>query len=126
MKGFWRNGGKYQALEFGIYPCATRFTKSDGTQFGGGNECVWDKSEMMEYLGSAINLMAYYNHGTFKQHDYGEARVERLSTLGMSYAGTETPTWSDTLIKKYEVIDEVDYLQVGQVSDETFERTDFV
>ena len=29
--GYWRNGVKYQALEFGVYPCASTFTRPDGS-----------------------------------------------------------------------------------------------
>ena len=79
----------------------------------------------MNYMGSAISLTALYNHGTFQQHDYGAARISRTSTLQKQYSGTDTPSWTDTLIKMHELIDEVDIVQVGQVSDETFERIEY-
>ena len=69
--GLSERSDDYQVLEFGLYPCASRYTAMDGTVHGGGDDCVWDFEEYQEYMGSAINLIEMHNRGTFKEDEYG-------------------------------------------------------
>ena len=66
LYGAWSAGSTYQALELGIFPCASQYTAIDGTVHGGGDNCAWDFAEHREYFGSATDLVALYNQGTFK------------------------------------------------------------
>ena len=57
LYGNWVSDSYYSALDIMLIPCATRYTAYDGTVHGGGDNCNWNKTEAMNYLGGAINLI---------------------------------------------------------------------
>ena len=67
LYGSYRDGNMYQSLDIGVYPCASRYTASDGTVHGGGDDCVWDFNDYSEYLSSGFSLLALYNKKPFRK-----------------------------------------------------------
>ena len=53
----------------------------DGRVHGGGDECVWEFDEYLEYMGNAISILSMYNRGTLRQDEFGDSSIERASTL---------------------------------------------
>ena len=66
-----------------------------------------------------------YNQGSFKGEQYGDDRIEKTATLFSTYSGTETAKWTQGYIKKYEIIDEVQILQLGQLESEEYEKIEY-
>ena len=61
-------------------------------------------------MGTALNIIIVYNQGSFKSNAYGDAGVEKTSTLHGTYSGTEKGYWTGARIQQYELIDETDWL----------------
>ena len=83
--GTWRTDEYFSALEIRMLPCATQVTAFDGSLLGGDQSCIYDKEEVLEYLGSAIDLLVLANHGDFNQNDFEDDRIKRaakITTLG--------------------------------------------
>ena len=80
---------------------------------------------MVDYLGSAVNVLGVYNHGTFREDIFGNMSIEKTSTLHGQFISTDKPTWSGSLIQKHALVDQVDFIQIGQVSETEFEKIHF-
>ena len=61
LYGSWRSDDNWTALEFGLYPCATRLELFDGSVQGGGDDCEWDKKAVAEYLGNGVSIHMLLN-----------------------------------------------------------------
>ena len=59
------SGQSYSSIDIMLVPCATQFRAYDGSTFGGGDECEWDKEKVVDYLGDQINLITIYNSDHF-------------------------------------------------------------
>ena len=61
LYGSWQSDDNWASIEFGLYPCATRFELSDGSVQGGHDDCEWDKKAVDEYLGTGVSMLMLYN-----------------------------------------------------------------
>ena len=61
MKGTWRTDDDYRILDFRMIPCASQYTAFDGTVYGGDDSCVWDREEVLKWIGPAMDVMALHN-----------------------------------------------------------------
>ena len=73
-------------------------------------------------MGTAINIVIVYNEGSFKAKDFGEASIENKSTLLGTVSATDSAYWTSANLHKYELVDESDWLQLGQTEENTFTR----
>ena len=42
FKGSWRSHDNYNAIDIGLFPCASSIQMHDGTMYGGHDGCEWD------------------------------------------------------------------------------------
>ena len=59
------SGQSYSSIDVMFLPCATRLEAFDGSTLGGGDDCVWDKNEVVEYLGEQLSIVTVYNQNVF-------------------------------------------------------------
>jgi len=72
--------GVYAEIDIMVMPCnmPLKFLGAEDDRIG--EECVADLEKQIEYLGP-MNMLVYFNQETFKQEEYGEARISRTSTI---------------------------------------------
>ena len=46
-------GIKYAGIDIRVVPCASRVKMFDGSFQGGDDDCIWDKDEVIKYIGGA-------------------------------------------------------------------------
>ena len=94
-----------------IIPCASRFVAHDGTVHGGGANCVWNKSTVLEYLGSTFSMVAFYNQGTFNADNFDDDdRIEKNSSTKAINVDSTRSSWTESNINKHELIDIIDLM----------------
>ena len=79
MNGTWRTDAEYRSLDFRMIPCAVQYTAFDGTVHGGDESCVWDKEEVLGWLGGVMDVMVLHNQPIFNQDEYSKGRVQNTS-----------------------------------------------
>ena len=113
--GTWNSGTDFQAIDVGLFPCASRITTQDGRELGADETCIWDREEMQSYLGDSLFLHVFHNQITLNPNGYqgGEvfSKQEVLTTL---FSTSQEAVWNEAFISKDELTDEVDILQLGQ------------
>ena len=125
MNGTWRTDDEYKSLDFRMIPCASQYTAFDGTIHGGDESCVWDKEEVVEWLGPAMDVMALHNQPIFKQDKYYKDRIQKTSKIQQQLTATNQASWTDTNLLEYELIDETSLVQIGQTDEQTFQKISF-
>ena len=108
------SGLDFAAMDPTLTPCASEVTLHDGSIVGGGDECEWDKEEVMKKMGSAYNFMTYFNVEEFMKDQYGEDRVERKAVLSAKFTVSNKAVWTEAWVEYNELVDEVDLFQLGQ------------
>ena len=71
LKGSWRTGEKFSAIEPGVFPCASEIELFDGNIQGGYKDCEWDQAEVFKFLGNGSQLTILFNYSEFKTNEYG-------------------------------------------------------
>ena len=90
-----------------------RLTHVGGKQDRIDPECVDDLQKQIDYLGS-LNFVTYYNRQQFVVNEFGEKRIEKLSTIQAIQADQYRPTWIKASVQKDMLNDEIEVLQWGQ------------
>ena len=52
-----------------------RFKGPDGIVVEPRDDCVWEKDDVMDYLGDTIQIQVYNNQEKFHSESFGEERV---------------------------------------------------
>ena len=125
LYGIWSRDSSYAAIEFHVWPCATKWTSIDGVEYGGHDDCIWDRQAVLDYLGETQKIMIYHNEAQFKQEGFGEDRIEFRSSLSSVFFGTEAAQFTQAWLRKYTLVDEIEYFQLGQSEDDTFVKPFF-
>ena len=61
LYGSETTGLDFTALDAMIIPCASKVTLYDGSVVGGDEDCEWDIQKVKNYMGSAFNMLSYFN-----------------------------------------------------------------
>ena len=97
-----------------VIPCASRVTFFDGSVVGADDDCVWDKDAVMNYMGSAFNLLSYYNQQEFKEDAFDkDDRIEYRSELHTTFTATKDAHYTQAWVELNELEDSVDFFQLG-------------
>ena len=75
LHGSAKKGNSYNIIDVQMVACASRYTIFDGSELGADENCVWDKQDMLTYLGTSFYMKIYHNQQEFKQDAYGEDRI---------------------------------------------------
>ena len=114
MEGSEVGGVDFTTLDPMIIPCASQVTLFDGSVVGADDDCVWDKDAVMNYMGSAFNLLSYYNQQEFKEHSFDiDDRIEYRSELHATFASTKEAHFTEAWVGLNELEDSTDFFQLG-------------
>ena len=114
--GSWRSDTDYRSVDIMVVPCGMSYVSFDGIdQTTEEEDCNWDKQSAVEYLGETLFLKVLYNQETFYQPSFSkEGRVLKNSRMMQIQSNANQATYVDTHINLHELVDEIDYVQVGQ------------
>lgn len=109
------SGLDYTALDTMIIPCASKITLHDGSVVGGDESCVWDKKDVEAYMGTAFNIVSLQNQMKFQADNFGdETSIDNKSILYAKFTTLKLPAWTEAFVEYNTLVDEVDYIQIGQ------------
>ena len=90
MLGAEKDGVEFISFDAMIIPCASRVELFDGSVVGGDDDCIWDKDTVLNHMGSAFNLLSYYNQQEFQEKKFDiDNRIERRSELHSTFCSTK-------------------------------------
>ena len=70
--GNWRNLVNYSYIDVMLVPCASSLADAE--------ECIWDKDQVIDYIGPIWHMDVYFNQQNFKPNTYGDDRIEKKMT----------------------------------------------
>ena len=65
LQGTYKLDKIHNVVQVVAVPCATTFTDAYGVKHTAGPDCVWDKDEVLQNVGSVFNSIVYTNSGIF-------------------------------------------------------------
>ena len=75
----------------------------------------------MDYFGS-LQVYVYVNDVQFKNDEYGDGRLLKVSVLQQFSADPNYPSWIGSEITKHVLMDETQFLQLGFIDEEEYEK----
>ena len=83
-------GVDFAALDPMLVPCASRITLHDGREIGGDDDCIWDKQEVLDYIGKGYNLITYFNQMGYNEEEFDkDKRIKRNSELAVTFSASQ-------------------------------------
>ena len=73
------------AIDFMLVPCGSKVTLYDGSEIGGGNECIYSPEGMVEYMSPQYNMLKLYNQMEIDSGSYDGNRIQRFSVIDSQY-----------------------------------------
>ena len=67
--GNWRNLVNYSYIDVMLIPCASSAADAE--------ECIWDKDQVVDYIGPIWHMDVYFNQENFVSNKYGDDRIEK-------------------------------------------------
>ena len=75
LYGYWKSDPTFRGIDLMAVPCQMRFATPDGTVIEPRDDCVWEKDEVIDYLGETIITKVYFNQYKFHQERFDEDRI---------------------------------------------------
>ena len=125
LYGAWQTSSDYRVLDVMAVPCLTKLSVL-GDNYKGDegmrNDCHTDFDSTIDYMEGPIDIVMYTNHVRFDTETYGESRLKKTSYFQSKQLLLREPSWVESHIDSFEVIDEVDVLQLGQQDSGEFKQ----
>ena len=122
--GHWRTDQNYHSVDIMAVPCLMRFKGPDGIVIEPRDDCVWEKDDVMDYLGDTVQIQVYNNQEKFHSENFGEERVQQSSTISVRQVNAHTAHFIEAFVQQQELSDETQILQLGQLDSVKYQ--DFV
>ena len=91
----WIYETDYSALDIMAVPCGTN---PDGYDEPIRDDCEWNRTTVMDYMGDTVDLVMLYNQGTFKQEKFGEDTIDKASVLHKIMVDPNRSNWIGAFI----------------------------
>ena len=115
LRGSWKTDSIYTAIDVSVGPCLFSYTDYSGKEHGYRDDCFEDKQDIENWLGSSLNMIAFYNAGFFKQDKFGDESVHHKAAFKMSSIRASKPPFIGATIDHYELEDESALVNLGFV-----------